>query len=154
MDFQTRKIVWRAQFNQWMSRYGLSKDKFSLKHLMLKWLVRAIKKLEPDLFKLIRKQSFEQGKKQAEADHENRRNQKQAAMAVQRKRFRNKKGLRQIVLKDAGYTCHYCGKFDGDLTIDHLIPLSRGGTNERSNLVAACSACNSEKGQLKHTEVL
>lgn len=43
--------------------------------------------------------------------------------------------------------CYYCGrKFSPkDLTMDHKIPLSQGGTSERSNLVPACKECNHKK---------
>ncbi len=43
--------------------------------------------------------------------------------------------------------CHHCGqKFDPmDLTMDHLIPLSRGGKSNKKNCVPACKSCNSKK---------
>jgi 5-methylcytosine-specific restriction endonuclease McrA len=50
------------------------------------------------------------------------------------------------------YRCQYCGrgqeqfKFRECLTRDHLVPLSRGGTNAWSNVVTACSTCNTRKG--------
>lgn len=43
-----------------------------------------------------------------------------------------------------GYKCVYCGSFS-DLTIDHVTPVSRGGTNSLSNLATACRSCNSSK---------
>ena len=44
-------------------------------------------------------------------------------------------------------TCHYCGKkfTPSELTMDHLIPIVRGGRSEKPNLVAACKDCNSRK---------
>ena len=52
------------------------------------------------------------------------------------------KGLR-IVTCD---TCFYCGKKMGsEATVDHLTPVSRGGDNQRWNLVWACRSCNSKK---------
>lgn len=44
-------------------------------------------------------------------------------------------------------TCHYCqGKFKvSQLTMDHVVPLARGGTSTPGNLVPACLACNREK---------
>ena len=54
--------------------------------------------------------------------------------------------LRQAVLERDDYTCLYCGRRGGRLTLDHLLPVSRGGTSELSNLVTACVACNSAKG--------
>lgn len=40
--------------------------------------------------------------------------------------------------------CAYCG-YDLPTQVDHVIPLSRGGTDDRSNLVPACKSCNMEK---------
>lgn len=52
-----------------------------------------------------------------------------------------------IFLRD-GHTCQYCRqKFsEKKLTIDHVIPLSKGGRHEWTNVVTACSACNNKKG--------
>ena len=43
--------------------------------------------------------------------------------------------------------CHYCGKKvpPKDLTMDHLVPLIRGGRSTKGNLVPACKECNSKK---------
>lgn len=43
--------------------------------------------------------------------------------------------------------CHYCGKKfkASELTMDHVIPLARGGTSTRGNCVPACKACNASK---------
>lgn len=49
------------------------------------------------------------------------------------------------LLKLAKGKCYYCGQKQ-KLTIDHIIPLARGGTHEKCNLVAACGPCNSSKG--------
>ena len=50
------------------------------------------------------------------------------------------------------YSCQYCGKHRRELrgreflTRDHVIPLSRGGTNTWDNVVTSCSPCNCRKG--------
>ena len=43
--------------------------------------------------------------------------------------------------------CHYCGeKFPRDqITMDHVIPLIRGGKSSKNNIVAACKNCNNQK---------
>ncbi len=43
--------------------------------------------------------------------------------------------------------CHYCGKkfAPKELTMDHVVPLARGGGSTRGNVVPACAACNREK---------
>jgi 5-methylcytosine-specific restriction endonuclease McrA len=55
-------------------------------------------------------------------------------------------GRKNILIRD-GYTCQYCGKkFSGhDLTLDHVMPESRGGIKTWENLVAACGPCNRRK---------
>ena len=50
-----------------------------------------------------------------------------------------------ILLRD-DETCQYCGKRSRDLTLDHIIPRSRGGQSTWENLVACCRACNGRKG--------
>lgn len=54
---------------------------------------------------------------------------------------------RSAILARDGYTCQYCGVTlaAGRLTIDHVLPQSRGGAWSWSNLVAACPACNAVK---------
>lgn len=53
---------------------------------------------------------------------------------------------RNIFLRD-DYKCRYCGEELGhdELTLDHVLPRSRGGGNTWNNLVAACFPCNSRK---------
>jgi 5-methylcytosine-specific restriction endonuclease McrA len=49
----------------------------------------------------------------------------------------------RILIRDA-YLCQYCGN-DAN-TVDHVLPVSRGGTDEPDNLLAACTRCNSSRG--------
>jgi len=46
--------------------------------------------------------------------------------------------------------CHYCGARVGAraLTMDHVVPLVRGGKSSRGNVVPACKACNTKKQSL------
>ena len=50
--------------------------------------------------------------------------------------------------------CHWCGKqFTAEeLTMDHMIPISRGGRSEKFNLVPCCKACNTQKQRMLPTE--
>jgi len=50
--------------------------------------------------------------------------------------------------------CHYCGKKVGAaaLTLDHVVPVARGGTSTRGNVVPACGACNKTKKYLTPAE--
>jgi len=57
------------------------------------------------------------------------------------------KRTRFEVLKRDNHTCRYCGVSapDAVLTVDHVVPVSLGGSDDPSNLVAACKDCNSGK---------
>lgn len=50
--------------------------------------------------------------------------------------------------------CHYCGRAVGaaNLTMDHVIPVARGGRSVRSNCVPCCKECNNEKRALTPAE--
>jgi 5-methylcytosine-specific restriction endonuclease McrA len=64
---------------------------------------------------------------------------------IKRPRPRVKLTRREVFIRD-DYTCQYCGIRTGDLTIDHIIPRSRGGQHTWENLVSACKPCNHRKG--------
>lgn len=51
---------------------------------------------------------------------------------------------RKNVMKRDGFRCMYCGN-TSDLTIDHIVPKSRGGKTSWDNLVTACNGCNNKK---------
>ena len=53
--------------------------------------------------------------------------------------------LREYILHRDERECQYCGAGPHDLVCDHVIPVSRGGTNDPINLVAACKPCNASK---------
>ncbi len=46
--------------------------------------------------------------------------------------------------------CHYCGKSIApkDLTLDHVVPVARGGRTTKGNCVPACKDCNNQKKNL------
>ncbi len=52
--------------------------------------------------------------------------------------------------------CHYCGeKFSPDeLTMDHIVPVARGGKSARGNVVPCCKECNNEKKYLTPAELI
>lgn len=59
-------------------------------------------------------------------------------------------------VKEENTTCYYCGdslKSKGR-TIDHKIPISRGGQTTLDNLVVSCKRCNEEKGMMNYEEYL
>ena len=58
------------------------------------------------------------------------------------------KKLRFEVFKRDSFTCQYCGQQAPNvvLHLDHVRPISDGGTTDILNLITACVACNSEKG--------
>ncbi len=67
--------------------------------------------------------------------------------AVQRKISR-----RALFARD-GWKCVYCGQNGGRLTLDHVIPRSRGGESVWENVVTSCAPCNLRKGNRTPEEV-
>ena len=60
--------------------------------------------------------------------------------AIQRKISR-----RALFARD-GWRCVYCGTTNGRLTLDHVVPRSRGGDSVWENVVTSCATCNHKKG--------
>jgi 5-methylcytosine-specific restriction endonuclease McrA len=52
---------------------------------------------------------------------------------------------RRNVFRRDNNTCQYCGHIGGDLTLDHILPRSRGGRSLWENIVTACRECNTKK---------
>ena len=60
---------------------------------------------------------------------------------------------RKNILRRDGHRCQYCGRGDVPLTLDHVIPRSRGGEETWENLVAACVKCNNKKSDKMADEI-
>jgi 5-methylcytosine-specific restriction endonuclease McrA len=56
-----------------------------------------------------------------------------------------RKITRRAVFARDGWTCQYCGSHSS-LTVDHVIPKSKGGGSSWDNIVASCAPCNRRKG--------
>lgn len=68
-----------------------------------------------------------------------------------------KRQWREAIKKAWKNQCAYCGKppiDDNSLTIDHIKPRCRGGEDRTSNVIPACSSCNSAKGSQHWQEFL
>ncbi|MBI5417354.1 HNH endonuclease [Candidatus Poribacteria bacterium] len=52
--------------------------------------------------------------------------------------------------------CYYCQKKipSNELTMDHIVPLSRGGKSTKGNVVACCKVCNNEKKYLTPVDII
>ena len=71
---------------------------------------------------------------------------------VPREAHRRKITRRAVLARDA-WTCQYCGSRKSGLTVDHVIPRSRGGKSVWENIVAACASCNRRKGNRLPREI-
>jgi len=63
---------------------------------------------------------------------------------VKRPLHRRRLSRREVFNRDQ-HRCQYCGTQTRALTVDHVVPRSRGGTHEWTNVVSACDACNHRK---------
>lgn len=70
-----------------------------------------------------------------------------AVLRTERAKARELRKSRWWQRKTASGLCHYCGKKFSykQLTMDHLVPLARGGMSTKDNLVPACKECNTRK---------
>ncbi|MDN4166664.1 HNH endonuclease [Cytophagales bacterium LB-30] len=59
---------------------------------------------------------------------------------------------RHNIFRRDNHTCQYCGS-TRDLTLDHVVPSSKGGKSSWTNLVTACKRCNTRKGDHTPEEV-
>jgi 5-methylcytosine-specific restriction enzyme A len=71
----------------------------------------------------------------------------EARIKKERAKAREMRKTRWWQQKTASGKCYYCGRQVGfaNLTMDHVIPLSRGGASTRDNLVPCCKECNNKK---------
>jgi len=82
-------------------------------------------------------------------------------LPVKRKNFDNRRKLRRCMERQQ-CICPYCERemyFRGQqlkpvATVDHVIPLSKGGTNSIDNMVACCTGCNTAKGSMSVKEFM
>ena len=58
---------------------------------------------------------------------------------------RSRRITRRAVFARDSWTCQYCGT-TSHLTVDHVIPRSRGGASDWENIVTSCAPCNRRKG--------
>jgi 5-methylcytosine-specific restriction endonuclease McrA len=64
-----------------------------------------------------------------------------------------RKITRKAVLARDSWTCQYCGSRKPGLTVDHVVPRSRGGKSVWENIVASCATCNRRKGNRLPREI-
>jgi len=64
---------------------------------------------------------------------------------IPRDAHRRKITRRAVFARDR-WTCQYCGHERGNLTVDHVIPRSKGGSSSWDNIVTCCAPCNRRKG--------
>ncbi len=63
---------------------------------------------------------------------------------VKRPLHQRRLSRREVFIRDR-HTCQYCGTKSNRLTLDHVMPRSRGGPHSWTNIVSACSRCNHRK---------
>lgn len=78
----------------------------------------------------------------------------EAELAREKRKARELRNTQWWKNKRGGGVCHYCRRrFPArELTMDHVVPLIRGGKSSKSNLVPCCKSCNSQKKFLLPSE--
>ena len=78
----------------------------------------------------------------------------EAVIRAEKSKARELRKTRWWQQKTASGTCWYCGQKVGyaNLTMDHVIPLARGGRSTKDNLVPCCKECNTKKKSLLPVE--
>ena len=74
----------------------------------------------------------------------------EADIRAERRKARELRASQWWKRRCAKGACHYCGHLipPGELTMDHIVPIARGGKSTKGNIVPACKECNSKKKQL------
>jgi len=74
----------------------------------------------------------------------------EAALRRERRKARELRQTEWWKRRCAKGVCHYCGRATParELTMDHVVPLARGGRSTKGNLVPACKDCNNKKKNL------
>jgi 5-methylcytosine-specific restriction protein A len=82
-------------------------------------------------------------------------NKDSALIAREKIRARELKKTQWWKNRIAAGECHYChGNFrPEELTMDHVVPLSRGGRSNKGNVVACCKKCNNDKKYLTPVDI-
>ncbi len=77
-----------------------------------------------------------------------------AQIKAERRKARELRGTQWWKRQCAKGQCHYCGRPTpaADLTMDHIVPIARGGKTTRGNVVPVCKSCNNLKKQMLPTE--
>jgi len=77
-----------------------------------------------------------------------------ASRRAERAKARELRKSRWWQQKTADGRCYYCNRKTAyrDLTMDHLVPLARGGRSTKNNLVPACKNCNNKKKSMMPLE--
>lgn len=60
---------------------------------------------------------------------------------------------REEIFKRDKYTCQVCGRVGGELELDHILNVARGGTDDASNLQTICTACHKPKTHAESQEI-
>lgn len=67
------------------------------------------------------------------------------AQRTRQKYSNRRKEFREMLSEAIPYKCAHCGTAEGDLTVDHIQPISLGGRNVLSNMQWLCANCNTRK---------
>jgi 5-methylcytosine-specific restriction endonuclease McrA len=143
---EKRKEVKQAKANEDEAK-RIERNKRLIERARKKEEAALVKSLRPKLIVLTEEQ-------RKEAKRQGKRNYKHVRRArINSCEVRATPKIIEEARKNAGDRCYYCGR-KSKLTLDHFVPLAKGGDHCVSNLVFACSPCNSRKRDLDPFEFM
>lgn len=148
----SRKVLIPRDFMRVIERYDLiDEQNLILEEAVEQEVARRIEagdKRPPELIRAL----LLDGRQRGPAYRKARENQRSANQA-QRRRAQKigttvEEFTREQIIERDKSTCHICGKVCAlnEIHIDHIVPLSRGGTHTVDNVAVACAPCNLRKG--------
>ena len=138
-------LLWESEYSD--DYYGIGPEEYEKKRRLISKLRKVIW-LDPDDYRhakyILRNRILNYYRN---IDNEKERRRRDASS------FIAKKSTKQYILDKYGMMCIKCGTTE-KITIDHIVPVSKGGEDTHENIQPLCSSCNSKKGIMNNKKFM